>query len=278
LIELLVVIAIIAVLISLLLPAVQKVREASLRTQSSNNLRQIGIASHNINDVYGELPPATSNNWKAIPPPAANNTNRPPQRSIWTFLLPYVEQDNLFKGILDGTQVTTQLVKTYVSPADNTGNGANGGVSYAANLQVFGPLATLAISTAGIQTAAIPRTFPDGTTNTILYAEIYQTCNNTNRLWGHATATNQLGAFNRNTGSRDRVNTNLKLFQVAPIPAGAATDPNVCDPALAQTPHAAGMLVCLGDASVRSLQASISLTTWQRACCMADGESLGSDW
>src|SRR5579885_3369161 len=115
LIELLVVMAIIAILIGLLVPAVQKVREAAARLQCGNNLRQIGIACHNYHDANQALPPG----YYA----SAAYPDTTPGWGWAAFLLPYVEQDNLYRQInfnlpVGGQPAAQAILKTYLCPAD----------------------------------------------------------------------------------------------------------------------------------------------------------------
>src|SRR5438094_8009025 len=97
LIELLVVIAIIAILIALLVPAVQKVREAAARTQTNNNLRQLGLATHHASDAYRRLPPAFGA-FTGINPGA--NVPNTTAASVHVHLLPFIEQQPLYNVIL----------------------------------------------------------------------------------------------------------------------------------------------------------------------------------
>src|SRR3974377_1057576 len=95
LIELFVFIAIIAILIGLLVPAVQKVREAAARIQSGNNLKQMGLATHNMNDTYGSLPAIVLES-----PSIYGQANRGVTRgTVQFFMLPFIEQDTVFKAM-----------------------------------------------------------------------------------------------------------------------------------------------------------------------------------
>ena len=96
LIELLVVIAIISVLMALLLPAVQKVREAANKMLCASNLRQIGLAAHNYHGDYNKLPPGY---YGPIPVNVAMNNTNGPHVGILVALLPYLEQDNVYKQL-----------------------------------------------------------------------------------------------------------------------------------------------------------------------------------
>jgi prepilin-type N-terminal cleavage/methylation domain-containing protein len=118
LIELLVVIAIIAVLIGLLVPAVQKVRDAAARIQCGNNLHQIGIGAHNYQATYGTLPPGYLTSYPQYDTGAWSNTQ---MVGSLTFLLPYVEQDTVFNAMMSG------VPNDYLS---TTKSGSAGGPAY----------------------------------------------------------------------------------------------------------------------------------------------------
>jgi prepilin-type N-terminal cleavage/methylation domain-containing protein len=307
LIELLVVIAIIAVLIGLLVPAVQKVRQAAARIQSTNNLKQMGLALHNMNDTYGVLPSMVSN----YPRKGAGlpSTNSPVMLGTVEFwMLPFIEQGNTQTAMANNHYDSWYCgigVKTYISPADPSmppdgqidGSSPRFGTSYAPNEWVFNPLQYVATTShtgmtggngnspnmqAPYPFASIPRTFPDGTSNTIVFAEKYAICGASATspvvfFWGETG-----GACNRTNGSLAAIQGgsggSIAAFYSLAVPQPAPNFINGCNSCLLQSMTSAGIIVALGDGSARLVSTSISASTWASAVHPSDGVPLGPDW
>lgn len=255
LLELLVVIAIIAVLIGLLLPAVQKVREAAARMSSMNNLKQIDLAMHQY----------AASRQDRLPYLEPTHPKDKSIRMPFVVILPYLEQDHVLR--LQGNDVP--LVKVFISPADPSLHLRQLQIitSYSANYQVFRNQLKLGTD------------FWDGTFTTILFAERYAVClgkppPRMSGLGWHGSWLNQnlavppivrratfadegyapwgevlpvtTGPPARTVGSRTGV-----TFQTAPRMED-------CDARMPQTPHPGGMLAAMADGSVRIFHRSVS--------------------
>jgi prepilin-type N-terminal cleavage/methylation domain-containing protein/prepilin-type processing-associated H-X9-DG protein len=317
LIELLVVIAIIAILIGLLLPAVQKVREAANRVRCSNNIRQIALGTINCHESHGRFPPL----WGTF-------TYR--RATVFLSILPYIEQmplydrvrtdsmayrdaaTGLYEAGMGGSAfgghgaannpVSVSRINSFVCPSDISANflGApafwgEGNTSYAANFQVFGNLkAQTANSWDYSGPAPQGRTriadISDGTSNTIVFAERYSRCLDSNTgtdaeqhwdnwdYFSHETPGFLMrGCYYVNI-TMDQLDGPGSKFQVAPKWRALAGDPKLCSWRLAQTSHTNGMNLAFADGSVHSLSGNISGATWWALCTMNAGDVPGNDW
>jgi prepilin-type N-terminal cleavage/methylation domain-containing protein len=291
LIELLVVIAIIGVLIGLLVPAVQKVRESANLAQCANNEKQLILAVHSYADAQNSrLPP--SNFFQVV----NQQTGNAAEGSAFYALLSYYEQDTLFnaytRDIPNPGYLGTQriAVMIHVCPTDPTINNGIGSVApnlatgnYALNLVLFGAGGTFNIK--GAPSSIRINTIRDGSSNTIGIVEASgcfpgfpavnpQTGTTESYMtWDWPAYPNTFGPYWPNPDELPG-QANYKGFFTLPQ---INVDPMKADPNLSQSYHAV-MNIALMDGSVRNISAGLSQQTWTYALDPADGQLLGSDW
>jgi prepilin-type N-terminal cleavage/methylation domain-containing protein/prepilin-type processing-associated H-X9-DG protein len=352
LIELLVVIAIIAILIGLLLPAVQKVREAAARTKCQNNLKQIGLALHNYHDVVGHLPPASQVPWAQtngndnLDFAHADSGGPNPFGPNWAVLiLPYIEQSALYSqanpasypGVAvkvnseiapTGTNQSWRAIRgtsvpTYLCPSDDNNSTpyndpgpnappetgwARGNYGVVAGYEDYDHVANGALKTTtqsgplkGVVSGAIMssnfgatlQTVPDGTSNTLMVAELragispldprgvwalgFSGCSivNAGRAAYNPTPNNSLG----DDGATGDEMQNCNEIWFAGIGSqqrmGCINDSgDVMTSAMSRSRHSGGVNTCFADGSVHFVLDTISELTWGLLSSTSDGMAI----
>ena len=277
LLGLIVVIGIIALLIAILVPVVQKVREAAARTQTNNNLKQLSLGLHSCNDVFKRLPPAFDKFGQI----------QTYTVSVHVHLMPYIEQDNLYKQFAqgEGKGDAKAEVPSFLSPLDpsTTQKNQEGIQNFAANLRVFADkgfntkynenMKALAAVEPG--TASIPRTFVDGTSNTISFVTKYGNCGEEGgSRYAAAVNTKYAAFFGQNAATMKAHPSDAKAtFQLYPDAKQCLTTP-----LMGQSFRKHGISVGMFDGSVRLVSPDLSAETWNRAVQPNDKLELGKDW
>jgi prepilin-type N-terminal cleavage/methylation domain-containing protein/prepilin-type processing-associated H-X9-DG protein len=294
LIELLVVIAIIAILIGLLLPAVQKVREAASRMKCTNNLKQIGLALHGYHDAVGYLPAGVYGPASTGAPVVPPNTGQ--DLSYLVYILPYVEQGNLYNKV-DFTQgyngannvanINPVLVPIYQCPScPIIEQNAGGVVGKAGHYQaVLGPkganpqtgVAYTGLVLGGGQGGASNQgmLYPnsqnrltdctDGTSTTLMVGELAWSKSNCFRPW-----TRGWGGGNSNPAAGTGKNVNLATGALNQTPYNGSSKFN--DVSFGSDHTAGGANFCFGDGSVHFVNQSIDMNTYVSIASRNGGE------
>jgi prepilin-type N-terminal cleavage/methylation domain-containing protein len=270
LIELLVVIAIIAVLVSLLLPAVQQAREAARRTQCKNNLKQIGLAFHNYHDKSNVLPAGGNDSGTGAPCGACCNANN---RGEWNWMyqiLPEIDQANLFNtpaGAANDTKIYTTAVGAYYCPSRRSPTiyGTTAKTDYAGSAGDGMTNYNGAMSRRGCKPAISMSFIKDGTSNTLMVAEKQTNPKN----FGGSGGDNEPWA---NSGwDQDHIRWGNLTDRPAPDTAHPAEPPTFWSGRFGST-HVGAFHGVLVDGSVRSISYNIDGELFRRICVRNDDQ------
>jgi hypothetical protein len=244
-----------------------------MRMESTNNLRQIILASHNYASTHKDRLPSIDGK--------AGRANK--GLSLFEALLPYINQGNVYRQKrLAEPYNPPPIVPMFISPADPTFNPADqfGVSSYAANAQVFHGDPNLI------------RTFPDGASTTIAFAEHYSTCQKSVYFYDVTSIGFPAGLIRRATFADGGPLIDPSFSDVHPVTSGnppqsvgswpdhtfqVAPPVNRCNAAIAQTPHPSGMLAAMGDGSVRNLAPGMAPTVYWGMVSPAGGEAASND-
>jgi type II secretory pathway pseudopilin PulG len=277
---LLVLIAIISVLVGLMLTNTVRVRDGGASSQIINNLKQLSLAVHSYHDVYKQFPPATA---PAASVPGSNF-------SLSLHLLPYIEQQPLYQQYCTGNRVAPTSIPPFQSPLDVSTADWIGVQNFAGNVRVFTDIGvntkfdqavTGLDSDNGFCKTTLKDSFPDGTSNTIMFATRF--ANNgslsSNGIVNCSSYTALLGVNNSaffGVQPQDGAvsATSKGGWQAAP----SVRQANCEFGAVAHSFGIAGIHVALADASCRRVFPSMTAQTWNQAMQPNDGHELGSDW
>jgi type II secretory pathway pseudopilin PulG len=295
-IEVLIVIAIIVVVIGLIPPALQKIREQSDLSQTANRLKEVALSLHKCHDIHKRFPPA----WGPFPRPYPGKPATVPSATLYYWLLPYLKADEVYdrgqpvatggtpKPVWTNPNCYSLVVSPYVAPADHTtvdgtvqleGTIHWGAGNFAANARAFGGFKRDATPEAWDCKARMA-SIASGSSNVIAFATRYARCGappggsawaggNTTASFGNFMISGAFFASDIEDAPLTGVYTRYPPFQAAP-------SPTECDPLLAHGYSRAGIQIALFDASVRTVTPAISSATWGQAC--HPYHYVGSDW
>jgi hypothetical protein len=270
--ELTVVTALGMILLGLLVPAIYGAQQQDARNKTIKLLRQMAIAAHTHHDTFKKFPLA----YGKFPGFKSDAT-------VHIYLLPYLDELKLYNQYRTeggGGERDLAVVAAFISPLDKTNPKPPAGIqNFAANLRVFGDYrvkenASVSLDPLVTLYARMPGSFPNGTSNCILFTTKYGVSGKGGSSYGSPPKSDTAAFFGQNPAkvAADPADPTA-TFQKAPDAKQC-----VCSPALPQSYDAMGLLVVMGDASTRSVSPRVSPQVWNLAMTPASTKLIPADW